>query len=306
MVVWLFTWSWDADEHVVLALWVCSIVAGFARDRWWNRHGVIVALLLGCALPPAGYLACHFIVGLVWHVGSDAVRQWLLFTLVVLAFCGGTSAAIAVLFLRFMRWIAGSGSRMRSVAFAGLGIVALALAGVGVLVFRAPPAWMPILVIPPIDVQGYDPYLPYAISDDGRFLAIGQSPPLQTSGGTGWLRIWSVESGREITPPGLKTPLASALCLSPDGRMLAIVHGGISIYDTASGRLIESLQNPGTHIWAPQPCRFSPDGKSLVMCTADMRDRRVFVWNTTDWQLLKEQRLSKPSRPVIAKGRLWL
>ena len=309
VIVWLFCWKWDADEYVVLALWVASIFGGWLVDNYWRRYfGVVVGTLLGSILPPLGYWASFIVTTAVMRYVFGPIQQWMAFTLLVIAITSGLSSALAILVLRLMRRVAGARQwQAQAATMAGLLAVGLLLFVGGRLVFRRQQnPWLPVLTIADIDLKGRYAYPPFAISDDGRILVVGQTPPLGAKQATGWVRVWNVESGKEITPAGFETPLAQSLCLSPNGQLLAVVHNGISIYETATGRHVKSLSVPNPHLWAPQPCRFSPDGQSLVFCAADQKHKSVLIWATKDWTLRSERSLRHIAQPAVAEGRLVL
>lgn len=305
--MWLFCGKWDADEYIVLALWVASICAGWLVDIYWRRYGVVVGTLLGSTLPPLGYWASFIVTTAVMRYVFGPIQQWMAFTLLVIAITSGFSSALAILVLRWMRRIARARHwQAQAATLVGLLAACLLLFVGGRLAFRSRQnAWLPVLTITDIDLKGRYAYSPLAISDDGRILVVGQTPPLGAKQATGWVRVWNVESGKEITPAGFETPLTQSLCLSPDGQLLAVVHNGISIYETSTGQLIKFLNVPGPHLWS-HPCRFSPNGQSLVYCAADQKRRSVLVWETTNWTLQSERYLQRIAQPAVAEDHIVL
>jgi len=308
VVVWLFRWRWDADEYVVLSLWVASICGGWFVDFYWRRYGVIAGALLGAVLPPLGFFVSFIVTTAVLRYVFEPIQKWMAFTLLVIAIISGLSSALAILVLRLMRRIGRARQwQAQAATLAGLLAASLLLFVGGRLVLRTRQnPWLPVLTIADIDLKGRYAYSPFAISDDGRILVVGETPPLGAKQAAGWVRVWNVESGKEITPAGFETPLTQSLCLSPDGQLLAVVHNGISIYETATGRHVKFLSVPNLHLWAPQPCRFSPDGQLLVHCTADQKHKSVLIWETQDWTLRSERKLRHIAQPAVAEGRLVL
>jgi RNA polymerase sigma factor (sigma-70 family) len=95
-----------------------------------------------------------------------------------------------------------------------------------------------------------------ALSRDGKILV--------TSGGSGFLRLWDVATGRALHDFGGKPEAyAIGLALSPDAKHLASIHGGgygLRLWDTATGKLIRGHADK-EHLGSVV---FSPDGKIMA------------------------------------------
>jgi hypothetical protein len=59
VVIWLFSWSWDIDEQIVLALWLLSVVLGLVYGLCRGRYEVLASTLLACIIPVAGFWLYH-------------------------------------------------------------------------------------------------------------------------------------------------------------------------------------------------------------------------------------------------------
>ena len=113
--------------------------------------------------------------------------------------------------------------------------------------------------------------------------------PLQHAGDVSWLvfdragqrlataskdktvRIWSVQTGRMLTPPLVHAdnPLwgHDSVTFSPDGSRLAIAAGGSAqVWDAATGRAVTT---PLRHGGLVQAVQFSPDGRKLLSASDD-------------------------------------
>jgi WD40 repeat protein len=104
--------------------------------------------------------------------------------------------------------------------------------------------------------------LALAFSSDGRLLASGGA-----SEGQGTLRLWAVESGKEVREFGDAQHVVGSLAFSPDGQTLASTGShadhSIRLWATASGeerRRFECPQESAARVvW-------SPDGRTLAAC----------------------------------------
>ncbi len=100
------------------------------------------------------------------------------------------------------------------------------------------------------------------------------SSKLATSG-PGPLRIWEVESGRQIARLGEENGGSAALAFAPDGSMLAVAawDGSILVWDLKTGQPRETLNGHHGQILA---LAWSPDGKTLA---SGGYDSTVRIWN---------------------------
>jgi hypothetical protein len=298
VLLWLASWATDPDELAVLALWLVSVATVLVAYRCNRRSTLLIGWLMAMLLPAIGFWLCHMVfMGLILGYGYGPVLNHMLSVLAIIACTSGMATFLVAGGYRLKSRLQG---RWRTAATAVILILGLiAFVGNGCMLQRRN-SWQPVLTIGDLDLSrnGRPPYSSIAISDNGKMLAVGDR---HFGGGkrAGWVRLWNLESGKVITPPGLNPPGADSLYFSPDGKLLAVLHRGITVYETTTGRLIKHLDVKTGHAWASRPCRFSPDGMFLVLCTADPRSQRVTVWKVIDWTLHKDSALDKPAQPAL-------
>jgi WD40 repeat protein len=152
--------------------------------------------------------------------------------------------------------------------------------------------------------------LAVATSRDGHWLA--------SSDLDGSVRLWDTNSWHEIRAWAPKPGQAAfALSFSPDGNLLAAsVQKDVEIWETNTGRLVESLPVPGNPL-TNFAVSFSPNGRWL----AAGADQNIALWETSSWrektvlggQVLGQIRplATAPSGKTLALGcsdntvRLW-
>jgi WD40 repeat protein len=97
------------------------------------------------------------------------------------------------------------------------------------------------------------------LTRDGKTLA--------TAGWDGFIRLWELDSGKQLQDFGGKQKgfVVAGLALSPDGKLLASIHENsiLRLWDTASGKLLREDDDPN-HVGS---VTFSPDGKLLAYTT---------------------------------------
>src|SRR5207249_12095176 len=100
-----------------------------------------------------------------------------------------------------------------------------------------------------------------------------QSAPMK-----GEVKVWDVDTGRNVRT--LEGPRAAVRCLavSPDGQLLATAgyDGRVQVWSLASGQPLRDLGEPGTLFHG---LAFSPDGRWLAGGVGTTVDRSVRVWD---------------------------
>jgi WD40 repeat protein len=99
------------------------------------------------------------------------------------------------------------------------------------------------------------------IRSDGRVAASGSHPPFNPQAET-TVQLWEVATGRPIGAPFRSKPSFARLKFSPDGSILAVIHGPtVHLLETSGGRVIASKQLGAQTL---RSLAFSPDGSTLV------------------------------------------
>jgi RNA polymerase sigma factor (sigma-70 family) len=142
----------------------------------------------------------------------------------------------------------------------------------------------------PTPEREYSEYPPAAFSPDGRVMYLGGSGHDLPDRGRQWadaLTAWDGAAGKLLRrfaasaqPPPARTGLpprrhVGAVAVSPDGRLLAAVEGGVWLYETAFGGLITKLAG---HSGGVTDMAFTPDGRRLVSVS---QDQTGLVWDVT-------------------------
>jgi WD40 repeat protein len=131
----------------------------------------------------------------------------------------------------------------------------------------------------------HDWLLAVAYSPDGKLVAAG--------GHEGKVFVWDTATGKKqlefaaVAPPMPNTAPAtnviSALCFSPDSKLLAV--GGhdaaIHLFQAADGKYVRSLAGHGSSVTS---LAFHPTGTVLASAS---KDRTVRLWNPANGQLVK-------------------
>ncbi len=89
------------------------------------------------------------------------------------------------------------------------------------------------------------------------------------------IRVWDVESGKELFNLGKRSSWTLKVRFSPDGKMFASTDMGftIKLWDSETGQLVQTLKGHANTIYS---LAFSPDGKRLA---SGSDDKTIRIWD---------------------------
>ncbi len=127
-----------------------------------------------------------------------------------------------------------------------------------------------------------------SIAADGRMAA---------GGADGTLFLLDAQANNLRRIEAAESPLI-ALAFSPDSTRVAAAspRGSVTLFDTASGKQLFTLNGPGLPVWS---LAFSPDGKVLF---TGGNDRLVRRWSTLNGDHLGPIVIEKPAEMLISDG----
>jgi WD40 repeat protein len=138
-------------------------------------------------------------------------------------------------------------------------------------------------------------------SRDGRYLAtitngyLKTKEPSNDSKEASSIRVWEVNSGREVAHMNYDSKHVKTIAFSPNGRYLATAtsyntydnpESNVSLWETASGRKVAYMQSIGDAEYlvgnpsAVKAITFSPDGRYLAGI-GGVSDKTIWVWEAS-------------------------
>jgi general transcriptional corepressor TUP1 len=112
------------------------------------------------------------------------------------------------------------------------------------------------------DIYGLD------FAGNGRYIASGSADKS--------VRLWDVEAGRQILQFNIEEGVTT-IAISPDGQYVAAaaLSGGIWVWNSLTGYLVQRFKGPGGHTDAVYSIAFSPTGCELV---SGSLDKAIKIW----------------------------
>jgi WD40 repeat protein len=118
---------------------------------------------------------------------------------------------------------------------------------------------------------------------------------LATAGVDCTIRIWEVETGKEVQPAEGATGTASDVCWTPDSKELLVSYWGASasLWDVPAGKVRH--QFPGIPGPVPPHGAVSPDGKWLATTHYNSDQTTFALWNRETGALLRKPATGNPA-----------
>jgi WD40 repeat protein/DNA-binding SARP family transcriptional activator len=138
---------------------------------------------------------------------------------------------------------------------------------------------------------GYGGWPWFAMSPDGKLLAVASGPRREGSGRLGTIALIDTTDLRVVHRISLRHGSPQGMAFSPDGATLAVgfvskQSSGVELWDLTSGRITATLEAPQRTV----ALKFTPDGRMLFGGSGPVDRGLLYVW-----------RLATPDKPV---GRL--
>jgi predicted Zn finger-like uncharacterized protein len=119
-----------------------------------------------------------------------------------------------------------------------------------------------------------------ALTPDGARVVTAGVDSTGTPDGLHCVKVWDVKT-REVPYTILGAPSPEKVAVSPDGKVLAVVHTSTKVaftYDLERGATRRSLNLPGPYASSPTRCRFLADGKTLLLASMSHKHNGLRYW----------------------------
>jgi WD40 repeat protein len=123
-------------------------------------------------------------------------------------------------------------------------------------------------------------------ANNSNLLAIGEEVTEIGSGKSGWVRIYDMETEKEIAAVDFGNTVNELFFTKDDAYLLAVGHGGVKVFKTADWSLVQTLNPPWNMIFTTG--NFSPDGKYVVAAGQSEQARgTIYLWEIPSGKLVK-------------------
>jgi WD40 repeat protein len=109
-----------------------------------------------------------------------------------------------------------------------------------------------------------------AFTPDAKRAVIGGGTMSRATKPAGSLRLWDLETGKEVRRFEGHTSAVRHVAVSPDGKQFlsASFDGTMRLWELATGKELKTFDGPGNHV---ESAAFTPEGKRAVCCYGMVR-----------------------------------